>query len=58
MRRIRCQNAVCAFDTNMNRYVHKRKSRGKVDMVVSLINAVHLVQTDALDNTGFIAMVL
>ena len=55
---INFQNAVCAFDTNMNRYVHKRKSRGKVDMVVSLINAVHLVQTDALDNTGFIAMVL
>ena len=32
----------------MNRYVTKKKSRGKVDMVVALINAVYLLQQDVL----------
>ena len=41
---INFQNARCTFDTNLNRYVHKRRSVGKVDMVVSLINAVYLMQ--------------
>lgn len=43
---INFQNARCTFDTNLNRYVNKKKSSGKVDMVVSLINAVYLLQTD------------
>ena len=29
-------------------YVNKKKSRGKVDMVVGLINAVYLLQQDVL----------
>lgn len=37
-------NAVCTYDTNLNRYVHKKKSRGKVDMVVATLNAVCLLQ--------------
>lgn len=36
-------NAKCSEDTNLNKYVHKKKSSGKVDMVVALINAVYLV---------------
>lgn len=55
---INFQNAVCTFDTNANRYIHKRKSSGKIDMVMSLVNAVYLVQQDALENTSFVAMVL
>lgn len=43
---INFQNARCSFDTNMNMYVHKKKSKGKVDMVVSLINAMYLLQQD------------
>ena len=39
---INFQNARCSYDTNKNMYVHKKKSKGKVDMVVSLINAVYL----------------
>ena len=31
-------------------YVHKKKSKGKVDMVVSLINAVYLLQQDVVFN--------
>lgn len=49
---INFQNARCTFDTNMNRYVNKKKSRGKVDMVVSLINAVYLLQQDYFLNQG------
>lgn len=41
---INFQNARCTFDTNLNRYVNKKRSVGKVDMVVSLINAVYLMQ--------------
>lgn len=43
---INFQNARCVYDTNKNQYVNKKKSNGKVDMVVSLINAVYLLQQD------------
>lgn len=43
---INFQNARCTYDTNKNLYVHKKKSKGKVDMVVSLINAIYLLQQD------------
>lgn len=49
---INFQNARCSFDTNLNRYVNKKKSSGKVDMVVSLINAVYLLQQDYFLNQG------
>lgn len=45
---INFENAKCTYDTNMNRYVNKKKSNGKVDMVVALINAVYLVQQDII----------
>ena len=41
---INFQNARCTYDMNRNLYVNKKKSTGKVDMVVSLINAVYLLQ--------------
>lgn len=43
---INFQNAKCTYDTNKNQYVTKKKSTGKVDMVVSLINAIYLLQQD------------
>ncbi|MCL2045741.1 MAG: terminase large subunit [Oscillospiraceae bacterium] len=45
---INFQNAKCTYDTNMNQYVSKKRSRGKVDMVVALINAVYLLQQDVM----------
>jgi phage terminase large subunit-like protein len=45
---INFENAKCTFDTNMNRYVNKKKSNGKVDMVVALINSIYLLQQDVL----------
>ena len=44
------QNARCTYDTNKNLYVNKKKSKGKVDMVVSLINAVYLLEKDYILN--------
>lgn len=48
---INFQNARCTYDTNKNMYVTKKKSTGKVDEVVSLINAVYLLQQDVVFNT-------
>ena len=56
---INFQNARCTYDTNKNLYVTKKKSKGKVDMVVSLINAVFLLQQDVLLNQmDFVVQVL
>ena len=46
------QNARVTYDTNRNLYVNKKKSSGKVDMVVALINAVYLLQTFELQGDG------
>lgn len=43
---INFQNARCTYDTNKNLYVNKKKSKGKVDMVVAIINAVYLLEQD------------
>ena len=51
---INFENSKCTYDTNMNRYVNKKKSNGKVDMVVSLINAIYLLQQDVIFDTGFV----
>ena len=38
-------------DTNLNQYVNKKRSAGKVDMVVAIINAMYLLQHELLYNT-------
>lgn len=48
MLEINFQNARCTEDTNRNKYVNKKKSAGKVDEVVALINATYLVEQDML----------
>ena len=57
---INFQNARCLYDTNNNMYVAKKRSQGKVDMVVSTIIATYLLQQDALLDQGgdFIVQVL
>jgi len=45
---INFQNARCTEDTNLNKYVNKKKASGKVDMVVALINAIYLLQQELL----------
>lgn len=48
MLEINFQNARCMKDTNLNSYVNKKKSTGKVDMVVSILNATYLAEQDML----------
>lgn len=45
---INFENARCTEDTNKNKYVNKKKSDGKVDMVVATINAVAIMQQDVV----------
>lgn len=56
---INFENARCTYDTNMNRYITKKRSNGKVDMVVALINATYLLQQDIfLENDDFFVQVI
>lgn len=48
---INFQNARCTEDTNLNKYVNKKRSAGKVDMVMAVIDAVYLLQQDMLSNS-------
>ena len=45
---INFENARCTFDTNMNRYITKKKSSGKVDEIMAILNALYLLQQDIL----------
>ena len=45
---INFQNARCTEDTNLNKYVNKKKSAGKVDMVIANINSIYLLEQDML----------
>lgn len=45
---INVQNARCSYDTNMNMYLNKKRSSGKIDMVAAAINAVYLVEQNEL----------
>lgn len=53
---INFQNAKVVYDTNKNKYINKKKSTGKIDMVAALINAIYLMMQDlnfdAEDNWG------
>ena len=42
----------------MNRYVTKKKSQGKVDMVVALINAVYLLRQDVIFSDNWVVQVI
>jgi phage terminase large subunit-like protein len=50
-------NARCTYDTNLNQYVNKKKSNGKVDMVMALIDAVYLLQQDVIFGDDFICQI-
>lgn len=45
---INFQNAKCVYDTNLNRYISKKKSNGKIDMLMSLINATYLANQEII----------
>jgi phage terminase large subunit-like protein len=58
MLEINFQNARCTKDTNLNYYVNKKRSEGKVDMVVSLINATYLAQQEMLYGDDFVVQTI
>jgi len=51
---INFQNARCVYDTNKNLYIAKKRSKGKVDMVVATLNALYLLQQDELGQMDFV----
>jgi len=48
---INFQNAKVVENNNKDTYINKKKSTGKIDMLASMINAVHLLQVDVIFNT-------
>lgn len=55
---INVQNARCTEDTNRNKYVNKKKSTGKVDMVMAILGALYLAEQDQLyGDGGFVVQV-
>lgn len=52
-------NARCTQDTNLNKYVNKKRSNGKVDEVIATIFNIYLIQQEILyGNDGFVSMVI
>ncbi len=51
---INFQNARCVEDNNLNKYINKKKSTGKVDMVAATIDAVCVMQADLLSGEDFV----
>lgn len=51
---INFMNCMCEYDTNLNRYIHKKRSRGKIDMVIATLNAVCLLQQNELYNDTWV----
>lgn len=55
---INFENARCVYDNNMNMYVNKKKSSGKVDLVVSLINATYLLIQNGMMPDDFVVQIV
>lgn len=45
---INIRNSRCTKDTNLNPYVNKKRSAGKVDLVMATLDAVHLINENEL----------
>ena len=45
---INVQNSRCTRDTNLNPYVNKKRSAGKVDLVMATLDAVYLINENEL----------
>ena len=53
-------NARQTEDTNLNKYLNKKKSKGKIDLVMSIIDALYLLQEDIMlcKNDDFVIQVI
>ena len=52
------QNARLVEDNNRNKYVNRKKSTGKIDMLMSTFSAVHLLTENEILGNTFISAVL
>ena len=58
MLEINFQNARCTEDTNKNKYVNKKKSAQKVDMVISGLISTYLIEQEIINGSnGFVVQV-
>lgn len=52
-------NARQTEDTNLNKYLNKKKSKGKIDMVMALVDALYLLQErELLNQNDFVVQVI
>ena len=52
-------NARQTDDTNLNKYLNKKKSKGKIDMVMALVDALYLLQErELLNQNDFVVQVI
>lgn len=53
-------NARQTEDTNLNKYLNKKKSKGKIDLVMSIVDALYLLQEDIMlsQNNDFTIQVI
>ena len=52
-------NARQTEDTNLNKYLNKKKSKGKIDMVMALVDALYLLQErELLNQDDFVVQVI
>lgn len=49
---INIENAQCTYDTNLIKYVNKKRSRGKIDGAITMIMCAYLVQQEDLNGDG------
>ena len=52
---INFENCRCVYDTNLNRYITKKKSSGKVDMVFSILDALCVLLQEAVRDSDYIS---
>lgn len=52
-------NAKVSYDNMMNKWINKKKSNGKIDMLMALLNAMYLLQLELInESTSFGAYIL
>ena len=50
---INFSNCMTVYDNNMNKYINKKKSTGKIDMVIALVNALYLLNLENITVENF-----
>ena len=50
---INFQNCRCTYDTNLNRYLTKKKSVGKIDMVMAIVDGLYLLNENNLNTNDW-----